>query len=216
MAQTHRDQLIRAFLALLAERPFESISLGAVARQASVSLAEMRREFSSTFDILAAFMRKIDNEVLSAEMDPDLAEAPARERLFEVLMRRLEALQPHREAVRSLARSARRNPPFALALNSLSLRSQQWMLAKADIETAGLSGCARAQGLVMVMARTLRVWLDDDDPGLARTMATLDRELASGERALNLLGDLCRLVPRWPSPRRRRRPRPGETEAAAA
>lgn len=215
MAAAQRDRILEAFLALLAEQPFERIGLGAVAARASVSLAELRREFGSTFDMLSAFMRDVDNRVLTGEFDADFAESPARDRLFDVLMRRIEVLTPHREAVRSLARSARRNPAFALALNSLSLRSQQWMLAAARIDTAGVQGCVRAQGLSYVMARTLRVWLDDEDPGLARTMATLDRELANGERALNLIEGFCRLVPRWPSPRRRRR-RPGEAESAAA
>jgi AcrR family transcriptional regulator len=200
-----RDKIVKAFLALLAERPFERISVMAVAERASVSLADMRAEFGSTFDMLAAFLRDIDEKTLAGG-DPELAESPARERLFDVLMRRIEALKPHREAVRSLARSVRRDPALALALNRMSLRSQQWMLAAAGIDTAGLQGCVRAQGLVLVMARTLNVFVDDDDPGLARTMAKLDRELASGERWLNLFDDLCGLVPRW-APRRRARRR---------
>jgi hypothetical protein len=90
------------------------------------------------------------------------------------------------------------------------------MLAAAGIESSGMQGDLRAQGLVVVMARTLRVWLEDEDPGLARTMATLDRELASGERMLNFLGDICRLVPRFgPGWRARRRPEgPADSEAA--
>ena len=39
-----------------------------------------------------------------------MAEEPPRERLFDVLMRRLEALAPHKAAIRSLLRSARRHP----------------------------------------------------------------------------------------------------------
>jgi AcrR family transcriptional regulator len=216
MANAQRDQILEAFLALLAEKPFETISLGDVAKRASVTLVELRREFGSTFDMLSAFMRDTDNKVLAGAADVESEESPARDRLFDVLMRRLETLAPHREAVRSLVHSARRNPAFALALNSLSVRSQQWMLAAARIDTAGVQGCIRAQGLSYVMARTLRVWLDDEDPGLARTMATLDRELANGERALNLMESFCRLVPRWPAPRRRRRRRPGGAESAAA
>jgi len=199
-----RDKIVEAFLTLLAEKPFEKIGLSAVAVRAGVSLSDLRAEFGSTFDMLAAFMRETDRKVLAGG-DPELAESSARERLFDVLMRRIETLKASREAVRSLACSARRDPAFAWGLNKLSLRSQQWMLAAAGIDSAGLSGRVRAQGLVLVFARTLRVWLDDDDPGLARTMAKLDRELASGERCLNLLDDLCRLVPRCGGRRRARR-----------
>jgi AcrR family transcriptional regulator len=198
----HRDKIIEAFLALLAENPFESIGLAAVAEKAGVSLADMRGEFGSTFDMIAAFIRETDRKVLAGGGDED-AEATARDRLFDVLMRRFEALQPHREAVRSLARSAERHPRFALALNKLAVRSQQWMLSAAGIDSSGLVGGIRAQAVAVMFARVARVWLNDDDPGLGRTMAELDRDLATGARFAMLLDDLCRLAPRC-TPRRRR------------
>ena len=215
MAGQNRDKIVEAFLALLAEQPFERVDLRAIAQRAEISLADLRKEFGSVFDVLAAFVRNTDEKVLAAGLDPELSGTPARERLFDVLMQRLEILKPYRAAIQSLARSARRNPPFALALNGLSLRSAQWMLAAAEIDSGGLQGCVRAQGLVMVMARTYGVWLDDDDPGLARTMAALDRELANGERAINLFGNLCRFVPRFGGGGRRRR-RGADSDTAAA
>lgn len=202
--ESRRDKILEAFLATLAEKPFNRIGLATVAHRAGISLADLRAEFGSTFDMLAAWMRETDRKVLAGG-DPDLADSPPRERLFDVLMRRLEVLKPHRKEICSLAASARRDPALALGLNRLSLRSQQWMLAAAGIDAAGLYGSIRAQGLVVVFARTLIVWFDDDDTGLARTMAKLDRELAAGERCLNLLDDLCRMLPSCGGGRRRRR-----------
>jgi AcrR family transcriptional regulator len=215
MAGQNRDKIVDAFLALLAEQPFEKVDLRAIAQRAEISLADLRREFNSVFDVLAAFVRSTDEKLLAEGFDPELSGTPARERLFEVLMQRIEILKPHRAAMRSIARSARGNLPFALALNGLALRSAQWMLSAAEIDSGGLQGCVRAQGLVVVMARTYRVWLDDEDPGLARTMAALDRELANGERALGLIGNLCRFVPRFGGGSRRRR-RGMDNETAAA
>ena len=133
-----------------------------------------------------------------------MAEEPPRERLFDVLMRRLEVMAPQREAVRSLMRSARRNPPLTLALNGLAVRSQQWMLTAAGIKASGPRGMMRAQGLAVMFAAVLRTWVNDDDPGLARTMAALDRALGRGQRLVGLVEDicqvpwrLCRLRSRW-------------------
>ena len=201
-----RDRIIAAFMALLAEKPFEEIGLAEVARRAGVSLAQLRDQFASTGAILSAQVKEIDRKVL-AGADTDLEEEPPRERLFEVLMRRVEALTPHKAAVRSLARSAYRDPSLAFALNGLAVRSQQWMLTAADINASGPRGAIRAQGLACLFARVLRVWLDDDDPGLARTMAALDRELARGQRWSNFLDDLCRFVPRRRHDGGRTRPR---------
>jgi AcrR family transcriptional regulator len=213
----NRDKAIDALMALLAEQSFDQIGLAEIAGQAGLSLSELRAEFSSTLAILAAQSKKIDRVVLSAGT-AEITEDPALERLFEVLMRRLEALAPYKEAMRSLLRSARRNPGLAVALNRMAVRSQQWMLTAADIKTVGARGAIRAQGTALVFARVLGVWVDDDEPGLDRTMAALDRGLASGERWAGFLDDLC-AIPAciMRGPRRRRRPvDEGVAEADAA
>ena len=146
-----------------------------------------------------------------------LAEEPARERLFDVLMRRLEILKPHREAVRSLMKSAQRNPGLALALNPIAVRSQVWMLEAAGIDAAGPRGVIRAQGMAALFAQVLRTWVDDDDDGLARTLAALDKALARGQSWSGMLDNLFRFRPPSFLCRRRKRARDAyEDEAAAA
>jgi AcrR family transcriptional regulator len=210
--ESPRERVIAAFMALLAENPFEQIGLAAVAARAEISLSALREEFGSLLAILAAQMKEIDRIVLDG-VDPDLAEEPARERLFDVLMRRLEALTPHRAAIRSLTRSAMRNPGLAFAINGLAVTSQRWMLTAANIDTSGIKGVMRAQGLAVLFACVLRTFVDDDDPNLSRTMAELDRELERGQRWSGFLDDVCS-VPA--SCFRRGRRRRGRDEAVAA
>lgn len=202
--RSNREKIIETFMALLAEQPFEKIGFGEISARCRLSLADCRAEFSSTLAVLAAHVKETDRKVLAGG-DADMAEEPPRERLFDILMRRLEILSPHRAAVRSLMRSVGRNPGLALALNGLALRSAQWMLTAADIDAAGPRGVVRAQGLALLYARVTQVWLNDDDAGLARTLAALDRELARGQRWVGFLDNLCRFVPRCGSLRRRRR-----------
>jgi AcrR family transcriptional regulator len=210
-----RDKIIAALLALLAEKRIEQIGFAEIAEMAAVPLEQLRGEFTSTLAILAAHIKAIDRTVLAEDLS-DTAEEEPRERLFDVLMRRLEVLAPHREAVRSLLRSAGRNPPLAAALNGLAVRSQQWMLTAAGINASGPRGFMRAQGLALLFASVLRTWVHDDDPGLARTMAALDRALARGQRFAGLLDDLCRIPSRLCRLRSRRRRHSGDSEESAA
>jgi AcrR family transcriptional regulator len=190
-AGTPRERIIEAFMALLAEQPIERIGLAEIATRAGVSLADLRGEFGTPLAILAAHVKALDRQVL-AEIDPDMEEESPRERLFDVLMRRLELLAPHREAIRSLMRSARLDPPLALALNAMTVRSQQWMLTAAGIGASGPKGMVRSQGLALLFANVLRTWVDDDEDN-TRTLAALDRELARGQRFAGLLDDLFRI-----------------------
>jgi AcrR family transcriptional regulator len=213
-SKPERERIVDAFMALLAEKSFEAIGFAEIATRAGVSLAELRGEFSSTLAMLAAHIKEIDRKVL-AGIDADMAEEPARERLFDVLMRRLEVLEPHKAAVRSLTRSALRNPGLAIALNGLAVRSMQWMLTAADISASGPRGMVRAQGLALLFASMLRTWVDDDDPGHARTMAALDRALARGQSWSGFLDDLCAIPARLCRARPRRRKGDAEETVAA-
>jgi AcrR family transcriptional regulator len=215
---TDREKIIAALLALLAETSFETIGLADVAGRAGLSLAHLRDEFPSTLAIVAAHIKATDRAVLAHDLG-DMAEEPERERLFDVLMRRLELLAPHREAIGSLLRSARRNPPLALALNRLAVRSQQWMLTAAGIGASGPRGLIRAQGLAVLFASVLRTFVNDDDPGQARTMAALDRALGRGQRFVSVMDDLCAIpaaLSRLRGGRRRRRRDEDSEEAATA
>jgi AcrR family transcriptional regulator len=226
MADPHpseiRTRIMTAFMALLGEQRFEGIEVAAIATRAGVSLAELREHFSSPFAILSAQVKETDRAVLEGvAADADMADEPPRERLFDVLMRRIELLEPHKSAVRSLAHSATRNPGLTVALNTLSVRSQQWMLAAAGISAAGPKGMMRAQGLALMFASVLRTWLEDEDPGHARTMAALDRALGRGQRWAGFLDDLlsiperlCRAMPRPRPPTPPRRADDDETIAA--
>jgi hypothetical protein len=72
-----------------------------------------------------------------------------------------------------------------------------WMLEAAGIGTDGATGGLRVAGLAAVYASVFRVWLEDDDPGHARTMAALDRRLRRGERSLRNFGQASSVVHRF-------------------
>lgn len=204
---TNRAKAIDGFMSLLGERSFEQIGLAEVAGRAGLKLSQLRTEFGSTFGIYAAYVRDVDRIVLEGDKDQkdDIGDEPVREKLFDILMRRVEALTPYKEAIRSLARSARRNPGLAFAINCMAVRSQTWMLEAAGISASGPRGALRAQGAALMFGRVLGVWLEDEEEGLDRTMAALDRGLSSAARWDGFIGDLCAIPCALRGPRRRRR-----------
>ena len=188
-----REAVVAAFMALLAERDYEAVTLSDVATRSGVSLGDIRAMFDSRFAIVEAFVAGIDKAVLDG-IDADLADQDTKEKLFDVLMRRLDLLAPHKAAIRNLSRAAMRDPGLALALNGVARRSQRWMLAAAGVEVPGAGGMIRAQGLAIAFAKVVRAWLEDEDPALARTMRVLDEELAKAGRAAKTLKSVEQLT----------------------
>lgn len=174
---TPHGRIVAAALRLAGERPWGEVTYFDIAAAAGLNLAELRREFRSKPDILAAFARMVDDHILTRASKPAASLAP-RDRLFEVVMSRFDALAAYKGALRSFARAGESGPALARAM----LTSQTWMLRAAEIPTEGIAGTARAAGLATIYASVFRTWLADDDPGMARTMAALDRRLRRGER----------------------------------
>jgi len=170
------DGIIEATLALAAEGPWADVDLAAIAARAGIGLDELHRHVRDRNDILETFMARTDRAVL-AGIDPKSSEEVPRD----ILMMRFEHLEPHKPAIRSIASGLRGDPLDALSLAGPASRSCEWMMAGAGIEAEGGRRALRTKGLAFVWLSVMRVWLEDDDPGLARTMAALDRQLRNGE-----------------------------------
>ena len=188
-----RSAIIDALLELAAEYPWSGFGLAEVAGKAGLSLAELRAQFPSRGAILSAFARQTDMAVLEG-VDKEMAGEPARERLFDVLMQRLAVLKPHRAAISALTRAFSRDPLALAAWNKVVVNSMQWMLVAANIGAEGPAGALRAQGLALAWSRIVKVWVQDEDPGIARTMTEIDRQLRSGERWMERADDLFSIL----------------------
>lgn len=180
------DLMVDAAFALAAERPWRELSLREIAEASGLSFAEAYRHCPSKQSILEAFLRRIDAAVL-AEGPVSDEEGSARDRLFDVLMRRFDALQPYRKALASILLDQPREPVSALAGLAGLQRSMGWMLETAGLDAGGLRGQLRVQGLTLIYLATLRTWLRDDSMDLAKTMAALDGYLRRVEGVLRRL-----------------------------
>lgn len=190
---TPRGRIIAATLKLAAERKWHDISLSEIATESAVALDMMRREFSSKSAILAAFTRMVDDEVVRRVPKREPGQA-SRDVLFDVFMCRFDVLRPYRAALKSITGSGLPDPAHILPF----LASQRWMLEAASIPTDGPQGAVRIAGIASLYASVFQVWLGDDDEGMARTMAALDRRLRRGEAALKRVDDFragaCRMA----------------------
>jgi AcrR family transcriptional regulator len=177
-----RQAMIAAFLRLLAEKGWHGFALRDVAEAAGVGLAELYTAFPSRIALVAAFMAGVDRQVLAGtapSLDPD---ETVRDRLFDTLMRRYDALRPHREAVAALAEGLARDPVAALALSRAMDRAMGAVLEAAGVAADGWRGALRRKALAAMHLPVLRVWLNDDSADLSKTMAALDHRLKRAER----------------------------------
>ncbi|MBV8408586.1 MAG: TetR/AcrR family transcriptional regulator [Alphaproteobacteria bacterium] len=177
-----KDAALDAFLGLVADKGYAAVSLRDVAIAAGLGFADLYRLYPDKLALVKAFVARIDREVLagtSPALDP---EETVRDRLFDVMMRRFDALKPHRAIVASLRRAASRDPVLALALAPATRRSMALMLEAAGAASDGLAGAVRQRGLLAIYGTVWRVFDRDDSADLGKTMAALDGRLKTAER----------------------------------
>ncbi len=174
------DQAQAAVLTLAADRPWSEISLRDIARAANIAFAELYTQTSSKAVLMDRLSRKLDRAALAAGDGEDSAELS--DRLFEVVMARLEAMQPHRIAYIAIAQAE-----GGLAIAPRLPRTARAMLEAAGVDTDGPRGALRIGAMTGVWARVLQVWRDDEG-ALNRTMAEIDKRLKSMIKRLNRIG----------------------------
>jgi AcrR family transcriptional regulator len=197
--QDLREKIIDALMGLASERSWDMISLSDVADRAGVSLAQFRDAYPSKGAILAGFSRRIDKIVMDAATD-DLAQESDKDRLFDVLMRRFDAMAPYKKALLGVNDWAMRDPAALPNLNQLALNSLRFMLEAAGLNSEGPLGALKLQGLALAWTHVFHVWLTDDTADLATTMAALDKELTRGESVVARVDEARRLLEPLASP----------------
>ncbi len=190
MAKPSADKLIDAMMAVIAQAGWSSATLAAIAAEANCSVADAASH-GSRFDLLTAFGTRADLAALK-EADADGGSQAPRDRLFDLLMARFDALTPHKPAIHQLATASRRDPGLAAFFVCRLPRSMELMLSAAGVGTSGLLGAARVKALAGLYLAVVRTWLGDDSDDMAKTMAALDKALARAHRWEGQVGRWCR------------------------
>ena len=183
-AVSDADRIIDAAMAAIAEEGWRRLSLAAVAARAELPIIRVYRTFSSRQAILCGFFRRIDEAFLTDLPEAEADERP-RDRVFDLLMRRFDALRPYKAALQVLRRELPSDPMTALPLGARLLRSIAWTLDAAEISTNGIAGALAVKLTAATYLAVQRTWMTDESPDLAPTMAALDRRLRGIERFLS-------------------------------
>jgi len=175
------EAMVTAAFEMIAVDGWPRLNVAAAARDAGLDIGRARTRFPTRFCVLRRFGEQADAKALEGTT----LEGPVRDRLFDIIMRRIDALQAHRPGLLALFADLPRDPLTALALATLSLRSMAWLLEGAGLQARGLRGGLRAKGLLAVWLATVKAWRDDTSEDLSATMAALDRALNRAEQAEN-------------------------------
>ncbi|MBL6454076.1 TetR family transcriptional regulator [Belnapia sp. T6] len=185
--QDTETRLVAGLWQVVAAHGWAGLSMRRVAAASGVAPAEIRRRCPTPHHLLLLHGRLVDQAVLEGVVPDAPDDNTPRDRVFDVMMRRIDALQPHRAGILRFMDDLRGDPLLALALLAALPGSMAWMLEAAGLGAGGIAGLARAKGLTAVWLAVLRAWAGDESADLGPTMAALDRALDRAERLARAL-----------------------------
>jgi ubiquinone biosynthesis protein COQ9 len=177
--------LIGAVFAQAGATGWARVSVADAARRAGLSLVRARERAPGLRAVLLRFGRMADAAALA---DPP-AEGTTRDRLFYLLMQRVDVVQAHRAGVLALMRALPFEPATVMLLDLANRRSMRWMLEAAGVATVGFRGEAKVSALVGVWVWTMRAWSRDTTDDMSGTMSALDGALGRVERLARWMGE---------------------------
>lgn len=183
-----KQKILVSALHLAVEQGWEYTTLRDIAEHAGVSASDLYDAIDDKSDILVILGRKIDKEIMGSIDLSDDGATNSRDRLFDIMMDRYEALNEYREGVVSILESFKYDPKQAVISMPHLCKSMGWMLEVSGIETAGIKGALKVVGLTGVYIKVLKIWAEDESADLSKTMSALDKALERAEKAANILG----------------------------
>ena len=184
-ASLHNDAPVNPFDSALLRAAFDRagsegwhrFSLVDAAADANLPVDAVRARFPYKAKLLITLSQLADSSALRDE-----SEGAIKERLFDLLMRRLDVLQEYRSGVQAVMQALPLDPPLAALLGALTLDSMRWIAETSGIDGSGLRGALRIKAISGIWALSLNTWHKDESADLGTTMAALEKNLEKAER----------------------------------
>ena len=176
-----KRQAVQAALELASDTPWADLTLARIAEKAKVSLADLYGVVTKD-GIEAGLDEFFDRAMLD---EPVAADDPPRERLFDVIMLRFEAMETHREGVLSYLKYRDSSPACRVQSEIRRLTTAKWALIAAGLDSdTAAPARVKALAISQVIASTEAAWRRETSADFAHTMAALDRNLRKMEDRL--------------------------------
>jgi hypothetical protein len=174
-----------ACLDFIAREGWKNFSFAKVSQDSTIPLDVFHAHFSSPTDVMVHLFQRIDQEVLK-QLDSFEGLSP-KDALFDILLTRFEVSQPYKPILKRFWEEGIWSPTELPTFACQGFSSMAWMLEAAGLDSRGLAGLMRIQGLTTLYLLTLKTWLTDESRDLGKTMVFLDKGLVKLERAARFL-----------------------------
>ena len=178
--------LIKSSFKIIEESGWKSFSFQKLSYSEKVPIDEIKKFFKSEISILDEFSKMIDIKVEKNFDYEELGSTSVKDNLFELIMLRLEFMQPYRNALKSIKSNFRSDPLIAKSVAKNVMNSLDFYLELTMAFNDSFLDIFKKKSIFLIYSYIFNIWLEDNSEELSKTMSELDKLLTFSEKiALN-------------------------------
>ena len=174
--------LVKSSFNIIEKSGWKSFSLQKLSDKEKVPINEIKIFFKSEITILDEFSKMIDIKVEKSFDYEELTNTSVKDNLFELIMLRLEYMQPYRNALKSIKSSFKSDPLVAKSVAKNVMNSLDFYLELTNAYNDSFLDIFKKKSMFLIYSYIFMIWLEDDSDELSKTMSELDRLLTFSEK----------------------------------
>ena len=174
--------LVKSSFNLIEKSGWKSFSLQILSETEKIPINEIKIFFKSELTILDEFSKMIDIKVEKSFDYEEVTSTSVKDNLFELIMLRLEFMQPYRNALKSIKSSFKSDPLVAKSVAKNVMNSLDFYLELTNAFNDSFLDIFKKKSMFLIYSYIFMIWLEDDSDELSKTMSELDRLLTFSEK----------------------------------
>ena len=174
--------LVKSSFNIIEKSGWTSFSLQKLSDTEKIPINEIKIFFKSEITILDEFSKMIDIKVEKSFDYEELTNTSVKDNLFELIMLRLEFMQPYRNALKSIKSSFKSDPLVAKSVAKNVMNSLDFYLELTNAFNDSFLDIFKKKSIFLIYSYIFMIWLEDDSDELSKTMSELDKLLTFAEK----------------------------------
>ena len=174
--------LVKSSFNIIEKSGWKSFSLQKLSYAEKIPINEIKIFFKSEITILDEFSKMIDIKVEKSFDYEELTNTSVKDNLFELIMLRLEFMQPYRNALKSIKSSFKSDPLVAKSVAKNVMNSLDFYLELTNAFNDSFLDIFKKKSIFLIYSYIFMIWLEDDSDELSKTMSELDKLLTFSEK----------------------------------
>ena len=174
--------LINSSFKLIEKSGWKSFSFQKLSYTEKISINEIKKFFKSEINILNEFSKMINIKVEKSFDYKELGNTSVKDNLFELIMLRLEFMQPYRNALKNILSTFKSDPLLAKSVAKDVMNSLDFYLELTNAFSNSFLDIFKKKSIFLIYSYIFTIWLEDNSEELSKTMSELDKLLTFSEK----------------------------------